>query len=224
MQSYFLNQREVISISWGGFFTWMCFCVFPPTMHWQQWCILFSFSFSRLYVFLVFTQDCTCGCITPRLKQTSCSYIPFIIHLLKDLLLCCNICFYTKGCLQYKTLLNIASNTVHFFKPFFFFMDHHLTFPRMLSKNCGSCFTRTLVLGVRSHLFHKLKVQIFSSIWLVGLARSNHFSPLPRMLYGWVHTSKYFAHIYPSTIREISVLHLPPKSPPSIQISPSGGY
>ena len=125
----------------------------------------------------MFTQDCTSGCVTPRLKQTSCSYIALIIHLQKDLPPCCNFLLSYERSSQYKTLLNVASKTrrLWFIQTFYFAKDHHLTFHRMLSKNCGSCFTRTEVLGRRSHLFHKLRVQIFSSIWLIGLDRSNHF-------------------------------------------------
>lgn len=48
-------------------------------------CCFFRLS---LLLFSVFTQDCTPTWITAQLKQTSSSYIPLIIHLMKDMLLC----------------------------------------------------------------------------------------------------------------------------------------
>lgn len=78
-----LRQREVISVSWGGFFSLDVFLC--CSLHRQLWCVL-SFCIPSC-VFMVFTQKCSPGCIKPQFKQTSCTFILFIIHLIKDSLI-----------------------------------------------------------------------------------------------------------------------------------------
>ncbi len=128
-QSYpkcFPSQREVISNYWGGFFTWMCMClcVFsPPSMRWQRCCILFFILFFPIVCFLsvysrlhVWMHNTTTQTNILLLHPSHYSFAEGFAALLQFLLL-------YETSLQYKTLLNIASNTVHlwFIQAFFFF-------------------------------------------------------------------------------------------------------
>ncbi len=109
--------------------------------------------------------------------------------------------------LHYKTLLNIALSTVHlwFIQTFYFFKDHHLNFHRMLSKIVALFLTRTWVSGHGSHLFHKLKVQIVRSVWLIGLTRSRYFPFfLECFLVGFIPQSILAIYIPPPFGRSVS--------------------
>jgi len=115
---------------------------------------------------MLFTQDCTSGCITAQLKQTTCSHIPLIIHLLKEILHCYIFCFSYKSSTQYKNPLEyciehsslviycrssplvLLTSKVHG-EGFFLFFSRTITWPFTVKKG----LTRTSVLGHRSHLY-----------------------------------------------------------------------
>lgn len=103
-QSYpkcFPSQTEVISNYWGGFLSWMCICVsvlfFSLALCMLKAMVYFVFHpvfplfvsvYSRLHVWM---HNITI--------QTSCSYVPLIIHLVKDLPLCSFFFFSFQVCL-----------------------------------------------------------------------------------------------------------------------------
>lgn len=54
---YSLRQREVILVSWGGFFSLDVFlCCSPLFLHWQLWCVLSITPHSLLYVYGVYLK------------------------------------------------------------------------------------------------------------------------------------------------------------------------
>lgn len=68
------------------FFLGMSIFSVQSQAHYGSFCHLFCIS---CCVYIVFAQECTPGCLTMQLQQTSCSYVPLIIRLIWDLLLCC---------------------------------------------------------------------------------------------------------------------------------------